>query len=163
MAGGDRISEGRLALGSFIRSQRNLADLSLRELARRTELSNPYLSQLERGLHEPSVRVLKALSSALNISAETLLTQAGLLEQPLPSPTGAGAHGVESAVRADSALTNGQKQALLAVYRSYLAEAGADTTFVSALDAPVGAVPEQADTPAPVDTSATGQRAGHQG
>src|SRR5215218_8596937 len=68
------------ALGSFIRTQRKLADLSLRELAEMTEVSNPYLSQLERGLHQPSVRVLKSIANALNVSAETLLVQAGLLE-----------------------------------------------------------------------------------
>jgi transcriptional regulator with XRE-family HTH domain len=68
------------ALGSFIRTQRKLADLSLRELAEMTEVSNPYLSQLERGLHQPSVRVLKSIADALNVSAETLLVQAGLLE-----------------------------------------------------------------------------------
>jgi len=124
MTGADRITEGRLALGSFIRSQRNLANLSLRELARRTELSNPYLSQLERGLHEPSVRVLKALAGALNVSAETLLAQAGLLEDRSERPTAGATMEVETAVRADPLLTNSQKQALLAVYRSYLAEAG---------------------------------------
>ena len=67
----------REALGAFIRSQRQLANLSLRQLADLTSLSNPYLSQVERGLHEPSVRVLKAISDALNVSAETLLAQAG--------------------------------------------------------------------------------------
>jgi len=124
MPGSERITDGRAALGNFIRSQRNLANLSLRELARRTELSNPYLSQLERGLHEPSVRVLKALAGALNVSAETLLAQAGLLEEhPADEDTNAT---VEAAVRADPHLTNGQKRALLAVYRSYLAEAAAD-------------------------------------
>jgi len=124
-----------LALGSFIRSQRNLANLSLRELARRTELSNPYLSQLERGLHEPSVRVLKALAGALNVSAETLLAQAGLLEDRTEEPAGSAAVAVETAVRADPYLTNGQKQALLAVYRSYQAESthgGHDRTEVRA-------------------------------
>ena len=122
MSGADRITEGRLALGSFIRSQRNLANLSLRELARRTELSNPYLSQLERGLHEPSVRVLKALAGALNVSAETLLAQAGLLEERTQEPAETAAAAVETAVRADPYLSNGQKPALLAVNRSYLAE-----------------------------------------
>jgi transcriptional regulator with XRE-family HTH domain len=125
MAGADRITEGRLALGHFIRSQRNLANLSLRELARRTELSNPYLSQLERGLHEPSVRVLKALAGALNVSAETLLAQAGLLDHRVEEPAAEAKLVVETAIRADSRLTNGQKQALLTVYRSYLAEATA--------------------------------------
>ena len=67
-------------LGSFIRSQRRLANLTLREMAELAKVSNPYLSQIERGLHEPSVRVLRSIASALNISAETLLAQAGLLE-----------------------------------------------------------------------------------
>ena len=70
----------REALGAFIRDQRKRANLSLRQLAEMTSLSNPYLSQVERGLHQPSVRVLKAISDALNLSAETLLAQAGLID-----------------------------------------------------------------------------------
>ena len=70
----------RAALGAFIREHRKQANLSLRQLAERTRLSNPYLSQIERGLHQPSVRVLRAISDALNLSAETLLTQAGLID-----------------------------------------------------------------------------------
>src|SRR5512135_26493 len=70
----------REALGAFIREQRKRANLSLRQLAEMTSLSNPYLSQVERGLHQPSVRVLKAISGALNVSAETLMTQAGLID-----------------------------------------------------------------------------------
>src|ERR1700727_1663350 len=70
----------REALGAFIRTRRQMANLSLRQLADLTSLSNPYLSQVERGLHEPSVRVLKAISDALNVSAETLLAQAGLVD-----------------------------------------------------------------------------------
>jgi transcriptional regulator with XRE-family HTH domain len=111
------------ALGSFIRSQRKLANLSLRQLAELTSLSNPYLSQVERGLHQPSVRVLRLLADALNVSAETLLTQAGLFDAG-PDPAGAGAGGppqaVESVIRADSRLDDEQKAALLAVYRSML-------------------------------------------
>jgi transcriptional regulator with XRE-family HTH domain len=112
-------------LGGFIRSQRRLANLSLRQLADLTEVSNPYLSQIERGLHEPSVRVLKSIARALNVSAETLLAQAGLLEDG----EAGGASGsrppsvdTEASIRADPALTEPQKTALLAVYRSYLAE-----------------------------------------
>jgi transcriptional regulator with XRE-family HTH domain len=110
------------ALGAFIRTQRKMANLSLRELAELTSLSNPYLSQVERGLHQPSVRVLKAISEALNVSAETLLTQAGLLE---PGPPEAPVEGVvtpqtEDAIRADERLTENQKAALIAVYRSML-------------------------------------------
>src|SRR5277367_6325900 len=70
----------REALGAFIREQRKKANLSLRQLAELTTLSNPYLSQVERGLHQPSVRVLKAISDALNLSAETLMAQAGLID-----------------------------------------------------------------------------------
>ena len=78
----------REALGAFIRNQRKLANLSLRQLAEMTSLSNPYLSQVERGLHQPSVRVLKLISDALNVSAETLLAQAGLLDGDRPGPAG---------------------------------------------------------------------------
>src|SRR5258708_16115974 len=67
------------AFGAFIRSQRKLANLTLRQLAELTSLSNPYLSELERGMHQPSVRVLKQLSDALNVSAEMLLAEAALL------------------------------------------------------------------------------------
>ena len=84
----------REALGAFIRSQRKLANLSLRQLAEMTSLSNPYLSQVERGLHQPSVRVLKLISDALNVSAETLLAQAGLLDGDRPgSAAGSGGAG----------------------------------------------------------------------
>ena len=76
----------REALGAFIREQRKRANLSLRQLAELTSLSNPYLSQVERGLHQPSVRVLKALSGALNVSAETLMAQAGLIDAMVPDP-----------------------------------------------------------------------------
>ena len=110
------------ALGTFIRSQRKLANLSLRQLAELTSLSNPYLSQVERGLHQPSVRVLRLLADALNVSAETLLAQAGLFD-PGPHPADSEADGpqsVESVIRADSRLDDEQKAALLAVYRSML-------------------------------------------
>ena len=111
-------------LGAFIRNRRKLARLSLRQLAETTSLSNAYLSQLERGLHLPSVRVLKLLSEALNVSAETLLAQAGLLD--LPSGDGAAAADgppaspVESAISAEERLADEQKAALIAVYRSML-------------------------------------------
>ena len=105
-------------LGRLIREQRSLAEMSLRELAARTNVSNPYLSQIERGLHEPSVRVLRSIAKALNMSAESLLVQAGLLDSAEPGeppPT------VVSAIQADDRLTDDQKSALLAVYRSYIA------------------------------------------
>jgi transcriptional regulator with XRE-family HTH domain len=110
------------ALGAFIRTQRKLAHLSLRQLAEMTTLSNPYLSQVERGLHQPSVRVLKLISEALNVSAETLLEQAGLLsgEEPDGQAASAQAEAVQTAIRADQRLTDEQKAALMAVYDSML-------------------------------------------
>jgi len=87
------------ALGAFIRRQRKLANLSLRQLAERTTLSNPYLSQIERGLHQPSVRVLKLLSGALNVSAETLLAQAGLLDAAAGDSADSGPAGARRVVR----------------------------------------------------------------
>jgi transcriptional regulator with XRE-family HTH domain len=114
------------ALGDFIKAQRQMAELSLRELAARTNVSNPYLSQIERGLHEPSVRVLKAIASALNMSAESLLKQAGLLEEE--GGVGDGAPTTERAIAADTALKAEQRTALLAVYRSYLEANEAEKT-----------------------------------
>src|SRR5579863_10362458 len=70
----------RQVLGEFIRMQRQLANLSLRQLSALTEISNPYLSQVERGLHEPSIRVLKSIANALNVSSEILFEQAGLID-----------------------------------------------------------------------------------
>jgi transcriptional regulator with XRE-family HTH domain len=113
------------ALGSFIHSQRKLANLSLRQLAELTSLSNPYLSQIERGLHQPSVRVLRLLADALNVSGETLLAEAGLLEHAAGAVRGEADDGpgsVESVIRADARLDDEQKAALLAVYRSMLRE-----------------------------------------
>jgi transcriptional regulator with XRE-family HTH domain len=106
------------AFGAFVRSQRKLANLTLRQLAELASLSNPYLSELERGMHQPSVRVLKQLSDALNVSAEMLLTQAGLINL---GESGESAHdesGVVHAIRTDATLDDGQKAALLAVYQS---------------------------------------------
>ena len=104
------------ALGSFIRAQRQLANLSLRQMADLAHVSNPYLSQLERGLHEPSVRVLQSIARALNVSAETLLAHAGI-DDDVPE---AERPDTESAIRADDRLSDDQKQALLSVYRSYV-------------------------------------------
>ena len=104
------------ALGRLIREQRERAELSMRELAKRADISNPYLSQIERGLHEPSVRVLTSIANALNLSAEALLRGAGMLGEPgndrLPD--------TERALMSDPRLTPEQRQALLTVYRSDL-------------------------------------------
>ena len=118
--------EQRRALGELIRSQRRLARLSLRQLSALSNISNPYLSQVERGLHVPSVRVLQSLAEALDISAETLLMQAGLVRAhaggtTADDPTGdAGRSATERALRADRRLTEAQKEAMIAVYRSYV-------------------------------------------
>ena len=108
------------ALGAFIRSTRKQANLSLRQLAEMTKLSNPYLSQIERGLHQPSVRVIRLISDALNVSAETLLTQAGLLHPPDPGdrPATPSDASTVAAIQADERLTDAQKTALIAVYNS---------------------------------------------
>jgi len=121
----------REALGAFIREQRKQANLSLRQLAELTSLSNPYLSQVERGLHQPSVRVLKAISDALNVSAETLLAQAGLIDAiaatgpdgktgATPAEDKRDVPETEDAIRADQRLSDEQKAALIAVYRTML-------------------------------------------
>jgi transcriptional regulator with XRE-family HTH domain len=107
------------ALGAFIRSQRKLAQLSLRQMAELTTLSNPYLSQIERGLHQPSVRVLKLIAEALDVSAETLLEQAGLLDGHEPDDADSSGQ-VNIAIQADQRLTEEQKAALIAVYHSML-------------------------------------------
>jgi transcriptional regulator with XRE-family HTH domain len=109
------------AFGAFNRSQRKLANLTLRELAELTKLSNPYLSELERGMHQPTVRVLRQLSDALNVSAEMLLAHAGLLDQDSESEANqdrTGQESVERAIRTDGQLDDSQKAALLAVYQS---------------------------------------------
>ena len=109
-------------LGSFIKAQREMANLSLRQLSALTDVSNPYLSQIERGLHEPSMRVLKSIAEALNVSAETLLKQAGLVNEAADGDQKV-ADTTEAAIRADRRLSEAQKRALLSVYRSYIASA----------------------------------------
>jgi transcriptional regulator with XRE-family HTH domain len=104
-------------LGDFIKSQRQLHELSLRQLAEAAKVSNPYLSQLERGMYKPSVDVLRNIASALRVSTETMLTQAGLLGDTGAAP----ARDVEAAIRVDPMLTTEQKEAMLGVYRGFLA------------------------------------------
>jgi transcriptional regulator with XRE-family HTH domain len=103
------------AFGQFMHTQRKLAKLSLRELAALTDVSNAYLSQLERGLHAPSVKVLKSIADAFNLSTETVLEQAGLLVDDAAGQAG----GTEAAIKADPHLTESQKDALLGVYRGF--------------------------------------------
>ena len=101
-------------LGPYLRAQRRLARLSLRQMADLAGVSNPYLSQIERGLHEPSVRILRSIAEALNLSAETVLEQAGLLSRDEAEATN-----TADAIRHDPDLNEDQKLALLSVYHSY--------------------------------------------
>jgi transcriptional regulator with XRE-family HTH domain len=105
--------------GDYLRSQRRLAQLTLRELSDLTNISNPYLSQLERGMHAPSVRVIKSLAKALNLSAEALLAQAAGIDDTADPAPDSGVD-TETAIRHDKRLTDPQKDALITVYRSFL-------------------------------------------
>jgi transcriptional regulator with XRE-family HTH domain len=106
-------------LGEYIRVQRQLADLSLRRLAELTHVSNAYLSQIERGLHQPSLRVIRAIADALNLSADVLLAQAGVVENRSAAPRTSSERDTEAAIRNDPGLTDEEREALIAVYRSY--------------------------------------------
>jgi transcriptional regulator with XRE-family HTH domain len=114
------------ALGALIRAQRMTAGLSLRELAERTKVSNAYLSQIERGLHEPSISVLTAIASALDVSLETLLARAGLLGPEGEGGAGEGAlvRDTEAAILCDPELSEPQRVALLSIYRSFVPARG---------------------------------------
>jgi transcriptional regulator with XRE-family HTH domain len=107
------------ALGALLRAQRVAAELSLRELSERTNVSNAYLSQVERGLHEPSLTVLRAITSALGVSLGSLLDRAGLLEPPETDAEPA-VRETEAAILRDPELTEPQRIALLSVYRSFV-------------------------------------------
>ena len=109
---------GPPSLGEFIRSQRELHELSMRQLARMAGISNPYLSQIERGLREPSERVLEAIARSLELSAETLYEEAGLAEEEdeYEEPE------VVRAIEADPNLKVRQRQSLIEIYRAFVAE-----------------------------------------
>jgi transcriptional regulator with XRE-family HTH domain len=100
-------------LGSYIRGQRESAKLSLRKLATQAGVSNPYLSQIERGLRKPSAEILQAIAKALEISSETLYVKAGILEEREHDED------LEDVVRRDPHLTDAQRQALIEMYRSF--------------------------------------------
>ena len=107
------------ALGALIRAERTAGGLSLRELSERTGVSNAYLSQLERGMHEPSLRVMVVIAAALDVPLDSMLGRAGVID---------GAHGAETrsapttedAINADPRLSAAQRLALLSVYRSFM-------------------------------------------
>ena len=108
---------GPISLGSFIREQRRVARLSLRKLSDMADISNPYLSQIERGLRKPSAEILQQLAKALRISAETLYVQAGILDEKQP-----GDPDLAAAIQDEASLTDSQKRALLQILRSFQAE-----------------------------------------
>jgi transcriptional regulator with XRE-family HTH domain len=123
MAGDDDWDPALRELGEFIRAQRRMADLSLRRLAELTNVSNAYLSQIERGLHQPSIRVLRSIAEALNLSADTLLAQAGLRSaatEAVARSTAGPTVNTEAAILADPDLTDDQRDVLLRVYRSFV-------------------------------------------
>jgi len=105
-------------LGAYIRAQRMAAGLSLRDLSERTDVSNAYLSQVERGLHEPSLSVLRAVARALGVPVDALLAQAGVLDEGARADHAVG--DTEAAILRDPELTDPQRTALLAVYRSFV-------------------------------------------
>jgi transcriptional regulator with XRE-family HTH domain len=106
------VSNAAQDIGGFIRAQREAAQVSVRQLAEKAGVSNPYLSQIERGLRKPSADVLNQIAKALRLSAEVLYVQAGMLEPSEPSE-------VRDAIVADSAITERQKQVLLDIYTSF--------------------------------------------
>ncbi len=106
----------RSDLGAYLREQRHSARLTLRQLSELAEVSNPYLSQIERGLKKPSAEILQALAKGLRISAESLYIKAGLLDEPDSSPS------LVTAIYADSQLTERQRSVLIDIYRSFRSE-----------------------------------------
>lgn len=126
---GQAVSNAVEDIGSYIRSQRELAQVSLRQLARSAGVSNPYLSQIERGLRRPSAEILQQIARGLRISAEALYLRAGILDQ---RPASA----VSDAVLNDPDLTERQKQVLLDVYQSFCRENRSDDAQASAAAEP---------------------------
>lgn len=107
------------SVGEFIKNQREVARMSVRRLASLAEISNPYLSQIERGLRRPSAEILSQIARALKISAETLYERAGILDPDASQDR----PGVRDAIAADPLLSKSQRQALLNVYESFVATA----------------------------------------
>jgi transcriptional regulator with XRE-family HTH domain len=117
----DKVADLGRDIGDYIKQQRNSAKISLRQLSKLAGVSNPYLSQIERGLRKPSAEILQQIAKGLRISAEALYVQAGILEVQHGGP-------VVDAVRADDALTERQKQILLDVYESFRRENSTQST-----------------------------------
>ncbi|HEY4464480.1 MAG TPA: helix-turn-helix transcriptional regulator [Streptosporangiaceae bacterium] len=122
------------SIGEYIREQREQAKISLRQLSQAAGVSNPYLSQIERGLRKPSAEILQQIAKGLRISAEAMYVQAGILED---SPADSG---VRSALLADPNLTERQKQVLIEIYESFRKEGGAAAGPSAAAVSPVALV-----------------------
>lgn len=118
-------------IGAFIRSQRVSAEVSLRQLAERAGVSNPYLSQIERGLRKPSADVLAQIAKGLRVSAEVLYVRAGILEERMASP-------VRDALIADDSINERQKQMLLEIYESFRKENAPPDTVAASANNPTG-------------------------
>lgn len=131
-------------LGEFIREQRRMGHLSLRKLSEMAGISNPYLSQIERGLRKPSAEILQQIARALEISSETLYVRAGILEER------EGDHDLVADIRRDPHLTEDQKKALVHIYRSFVRESGeapGEPTGGAAIEADLSTVAPESCTP----------------
>jgi transcriptional regulator with XRE-family HTH domain len=135
------------AIGEYIRQQREQAKISLRQLAQAAGVSNPYLSQVERGLRRPSAEILQQIAKGLRISAEALYVQAGILED---RPAGSG---VRAAVLTDPGLTERQKQILLEIYESFRAETGGQDAPPNGATPPLNGATPPAAVPPPAPES----------
>jgi transcriptional regulator with XRE-family HTH domain len=126
-------------LGAYLREQRQNARLSLRQLAELAEVSNPYLSQIERGLKKPSAEILQSLAKGLRVSAESLYIRAGILDERDEQQVG-----IEAAILSDSLLTERQKSVLLDIYESFRAEnarSAAEAAEITGATQPPGKAP----------------------
>ncbi len=132
---------GVSSIGEYIKEQREQAKISLRQLAAAAGVSNPYLSQIERGLRRPSAEILQQIAKGLRISAEALYVQAGILEDREPDT------GVRAAVLAEPVLTERQKQVLLEIYDSFRKEAAAPAAGTQAGRPATGLAEEEDDDP----------------
>jgi transcriptional regulator with XRE-family HTH domain len=145
-------------LGAYLREQRESAQLSLRQLADVAGVSNPYLSQIERGLKRPSAEILQQIAKGLQVSAESLYVRAGILDGRVGDDDPAAGSGVLSAIAADPALTDRQRGVLVEIYRSFVGEDATSPTAPTAPTAPP--TPPTSASGAPRRRPATGSAAG---
>lgn len=153
----ETVQELGRGIGNYIREQRNSAEMSLRQLASLAGVSNPYLSQVERGLRNPSARILQQIAKALRISAEALYVQAGILDQAIGGP-------VVDAVVADTHLSERQKQVLLDIYESFRRDGStqAPPTEIHTIsdNAPVTVIEHQVTGPQVIGPQVIGPQSG---